>query len=308
MASTNEKFTVLDGLDVEGDIVCTGNVAIDTNILFVDSVNNRVGVSKIPTQGSLDVNGPLFASAFHGDGSALTSVDADELGGVVATSYLRSDVSDSYSTGTLTFDTNSILRVQTANVHFDDDQFLRFGNFTVPDSKLRWEASNNFLSFTGGDVNIRPLTGSTPVLYADISDGKIAINRNIDGINNYKLDVGGSLRVTGDIVATGDVTAYSSDEKLKTNVKVIDNALEKISKINGYEYDWDLDRCKEAGFVPKNKHEHGVLAQEIEAIMPDLVVQSAFDSDYKSVKYDRIVPLLIAAINELREEVKYLKK
>jgi hypothetical protein len=42
--------------------------------------------------------------------------------------------------------------------------------------------------------------------------------------------------------------------------------------------------------------------------MPDLVVQSAFDSEYKSVKYDRIVPLLIAAINELREEVKYLKK
>jgi hypothetical protein len=313
MASTKEKFAVLDGLNVEGDITGTGNVAIDTNVLFVDSVNNRVGVLKVPTQGSLDVDGTLHASFFSGDGASITNVDAETLDGVEGASYLRSDENTSFGlSGTpksLTFNNSSVLQIQTAKIQLDDDQLLQFGNVSGnPDVRIRWQASNNYLSFDGGDINIRHLTETPPLFYADVSAGKIAINRNIDGINEYALDISGSLRVTGDIVATGDVTAYSSDAKLKTNIKPIDNALQKIDLINGYEYDWNIEKCKEVGFTPKNKHEHGVLAHEIEAIMPDLVVESAFDSEYKSVKYDRIVPLLIAAIKELQKEIQNLKK
>lgn len=313
MAATKKQFEVLDGLSVDGIVDVSGNVAIDTNVLFVNTDTNRVGVLKSPTQGALDVNGTVFATAFNGDGSSLTSVDAATVDGIDSASFLRSDADTTFGSGatkTLSIDSAARLRVVDGKIHVDDDQFIQFGNISVPDLSIRWQGSNNYLSFAGGDINVKNLTGSnnTPVLYADVSAGKVTVNRVLDEINDYKLDVGGDVRINGDIVATGDVTAYSSDRNLKTNLRVIPNALEKMEHINGYEFDWDIDKCKEVGFSPKNIHEHGVIAQEIEKVMPDLVVESAFDEDYKSVKYDRIVSLLIAAIKELKQEIDLLKK
>lgn len=61
----------------------------------------------------------------------------------------------------------------------------------------------------------------------------------------------------GDFTCRGNITAYSSDKRLKTNFKTIDNALNKINKITGYEFDWDIDKCFSLGFKPRQKHEHG---------------------------------------------------
>jgi hypothetical protein len=122
---------------------------------------------------------------------------------------------------------------------------------------------------------------------------------------------------TGAITARGNVTAYSSDERLKTNFKVIDNALSKVQSISGYFFDWDLDLCKQLGFSPSNSSEHGLKAQEIQKIMPDIVKRAPFDEDgngvsksgkdYLTVDYEKIVPLLVQAIKELKAELDALK-
>jgi hypothetical protein len=122
---------------------------------------------------------------------------------------------------------------------------------------------------------------------------------------------------TGTVTARGNLTAYSSDERLKTNFKVIDNALNKVQSISGYFFDWDLDLCKRLGFSPSNNSEHGLKAQEIQKIMPDVVKRAPFDEDgngasksgeeYLTVDYEKIVPLLVQAIKELKSELDTLK-
>jgi hypothetical protein len=118
------------------------------------------------------------------------------------------------------------------------------------------------------------------------------------------------LQVGGEITATENITAYyTSDERLKENVKNITSSLDKIDKINGVEFDWIDTYIEERGgeddyFI--RKHDVGVIAQEIEKIIPE-VVATRHDG-YKAVKYEKIVPLLIEAIKELKNEIEELKK
>jgi hypothetical protein len=121
-----------------------------------------------------------------------------------------------------------------------------------------------------------------------------------------------------DITSTGNITAYSSDRRLKTNITPIESPLEKLEKIGGYTFDWDVEKCESLNFKPSNVHEHGVIAQEIQAIMPDAVTRAPFDLDengnpisdqeYLTVRYDRIVPLLIEAIKEQSKQIKNLQR
>ena len=129
---------------------------------------------------------------------------------------------------------------------------------------------------------------------------------------------------TGDLDVVGNVTAYSSDKRLKTNLVPITNALDMIDKINGYKFDWNKEICNQAGFCPDTTTEYGVIAQEIQQIMPELVVRAPFDKKqdnngndiedppgydyYKTVKYDKLTALLIAAVKELKAEVEELKR
>ena len=123
--------------------------------------------------------------------------------------------------------------------------------------------------------------------------------------------IGGTTASTGaftSVTASGNITAYSSDARLKTNVVAIPNALQKIKQIGGYSFDWDLKTCESIGFKPEQQHEHGVLAQEIQQVLPDVVVPSAFNKDYLTVRYERIVPLLIEAIKEQQQRIDKLEQ
>jgi hypothetical protein len=99
----------------------------------------------------------------------------------------------------------------------------------------------------------------------------------------------------------GDVEAFvSSDKRLKTNIKSIDKPIDKISKIGGYTFEWNDKSNKETG-----KKDIGVIAQEIEKVLPELVTTR--DSGYKAVKYDKIVALLIEGMKEQDLRIKELE-
>ena len=104
----------------------------------------------------------------------------------------------------------------------------------------------------------------------------------------------------------GNITAYASDERLKENVETIPDALDKVTQLRGVTFDWK-DDCEEKGFLPAMKHETGVIAQEVQAVIPDAAVPAPFDNDYLTVKHDKIIPVLIEAIKELKAEVDKLK-
>ena len=97
--------------------------------------------------------------------------------------------------------------------------------------------------------------------------------------------------------ASEDVWAYtSSDVSLKDNRKLIESPLDMISKIGGYSFDWN---SKAASHL--KGHDYGIMANEIESVMPELVTTR--DNGIKAVRYDGIIPLLIEAIKELKNEV-----
>ena len=99
---------------------------------------------------------------------------------------------------------------------------------------------------------------------------------------------------TGNISAAGEVTA-NSDERIKTNIKTIENALDKTMQLRGVEYDrTDIE-----------KHQIGVIAQEVEKVLPDVVHTK--EDGMKSVAYGNIVALLIESIKELKGEVSELR-
>ena len=112
------------------------------------------------------------------------------------------------------------------------------------------------------------------------------------------IDASGNGRFIGDVVAYS-----SSDARLKENLEVIPNALDKVQALSGYTFDWnDKQDAYEVG-----KRDVGVIAQDVEAVLPEVVVDREL-TGYKAVNYEKLVPLLIEAIKELKAEVETLKK
>ena len=123
---------------------------------------------------------------------------------------------------------------------------------------------------------------------------------------------------SGQIIGTGNITAYASDARLKTNVTPIENAIDKVKKIRGVAFDWVDNITSEYDFHPASMHEHGVIAQEIQEVIPDAVVTAPFNGNYAmkigtdhnflTVDKEKIIPLLIEAIKEQQEQIEELKE
>ena len=113
------------------------------------------------------------------------------------------------------------------------------------------------------------------------------------------VGVAGDVFTNGDISANGDIIAIaSSDARLKDNLQVIPNALTKVDSISGYTFEWNEKSNKKGTSV-------GVIAQEIQEVLPEVVVEKG--NGYLGVEYEKIIPLLIEAIKELKKEVEELK-
>ena len=115
------------------------------------------------------------------------------------------------------------------------------------------------------------------------------------------LIVDGGVGIAKTLNVGEDVVAYaSSDERYKDNVTPIENPNEKLKQIGGYTFDWN-DKHE----VFKGQHDVGVIAQEIEKVLPEIV--ETRESGYKAVKYEKIVALLIESNKELLKRVEELE-
>ena len=127
------------------------------------------------------------------------------------------------------------------------------------------------------------------------------------------------LNSNGDLNVKGNITAYYSDERLKTKIEDIDNVLDKIKNISVFKYKPN-DIATKYGF--SNKQEIGLSAQQISYFYPELVSLAPFDREYDNetkmdksksgenyltLNYERLVPILIQGIKELTKENDFLK-
>jgi hypothetical protein len=121
-----------------------------------------------------------------------------------------------------------------------------------------------------------------------------AIQFFTENVEEMRLDKDGNLHVNGDIVG---FSGTISDERLKENIKTVDNALDKVSQLKGVTFDWEKSGEASAGLI----------AQDLEKVLPSAVKERelalyAENKEYKTVEYSQVTALLIEAIKELKEQ------
>tara|TARA_B100000073_G_scaffold344591_1_gene351739 strand:- start:4232 stop:6412 length:2181 start_codon:yes stop_codon:yes gene_type:complete len=180
----------------------------------------------------------------------------------------------------------------TGDLAFGDSIQAKFG--ASEDLKIFHDGNHSYIRDSGtGDLIIR---GTEVRLKSNVDNDDMITciengATNLFYSNAKKLETtSGGISVTGTITASSNITAYSS-KKLKSDIETIDNALDKVSQMRG------------VTFTKDNEKSSGVIAEELEEVAPELVI----DGEYKSVAYGNIVGYLIEAIKDLKNEVEELK-
>ncbi len=150
----------------------------------------------------------------------------------------------------------------------------------------------NKIIFKSGSTPIGEISkdGDLTFISGSVNFGKISSNNTING----NLTVKGFLSASA-ISCSGDIIAFStSDERLKDNITPLSDNLNKLDMINAYNFDWKPNAFRSGKDV-------GVLAQEIEKIMPEAVIIR--DTGYKAVDYQKLIGFLIGCVKELKQKL-----
>jgi hypothetical protein len=121
---------------------------------------------------------------------------------------------------------------------------------------------------------------------------------------------------TGTVRATGDITAGYSDMRLKDILGPVEKSLERLERIRGVYYEQN-ELAKQLGFKKEGERQVGFIAQEVQEVLPEVITNAPFDSNkyghsvsgenYLTVMYERVVPLLIQALKEQKDQIEYIK-
>ena len=261
-----------------------------------------------------------------------TFVDSNNVSGAYEQVYTTSTLSINPSTGYLGLGTTTSVSILDIN-----GLQISVGTKTASPTASGRIAFRDDTGTVRYSVGISTITGSTQFVVYDIVSGASRIN--MDSVGNVSIntstttsrfEVNGAAKITGNFTATGSLTVgittastvageiratneitayYSSDARLKENIQPIDNPIAMLEAIRGVYFDWTADHIEKRGgedgyFV--RKHDIGVIAQEVEKILPEIVATRA--DGFKAVKYEKIVPLLIEAIKAQQAEIEQMKK
>jgi hypothetical protein len=158
---------------------------------------------------------------------------------------------------------------------------------------------------------VTSITGTADQIIASASTGSVTLSTP-QSINTTSTVQFASLGIgtapsgtTGEIRATNNITAFFSDERLKTKTGNIENALDKVCQIETMLY--HANEVAVALGYDASIQEVGVTAQSVQKVQPEVVVPAPIDDKYLTVRYEKLVPLLIEAVKELKAEVDALK-
>jgi hypothetical protein len=283
--------------DGSGSVTGTATIQANSVALGTDTTGNYV---ESVANGSY-----LTGGGAASEGAVLTlGVDATDLN--TASKVVARDASGNFVAGTitaaLTGNASTAATLQTARtiggVSFNGAADINLpGVNTAGTQATSGNAGSATVLQTARTINGTSFDGS-----ADITITAAATNVDTQLAS---LGVGTAASGTaGEIRATNNVTAYYSDDRLKTKLGNIEGALDLVGRLNGFYYEAN-QTAVDLGY--EVKREVGVSAQEVEAIMPEIVAPAPIDAKYLTVRYERLAPLLIEAIKELKDKVEALE-
>ena len=258
-----------------GDILASGNGYFGTSTQLNTGFTNKLTVGGSIVAGTAaSTNGTILLQGYYGTGS-ITNLGTEYSSGGPVLSY---GVYPSNAAAATFFSSSGVALTRAA--------------YTQNGNTHQWYTGASQTVAIGGAV-----TMTNPM------------SLNATGLQALSLGVGTPASgTTGEIRATNEITAYySSDARLKENVRAIDSPIEKIEKLRGVYFDWTAEviekRGGEDGYFVR-KEDVGVIAQEVEAILPEVVAER--NDGYLAVKYEKLVPLLIEAIKEQQKQIAQL--
>lgn len=174
------------------------------------------------------------------------------------------------------------------------------------------------VALTNQGVEIAPSDSS--VTTTKIASKNVTSDKLEDNLVITSLGIGTTASgVSGELRAANAITSYYSDGRLKENIKQIENALDKVCLLVGVTYNAN-ELAKLFGFTDQSK-QVGLIADNVEQVQPEAIKPAPFDlvkdengndvsksgQNYKTVQYERLIPLLVEAIKELRVIVEEIK-
>jgi hypothetical protein len=299
--STANAYITSAGLFVNGSAYTITSSSIITALGYTP-YNNTNPSSFANSTNSAAINGNagtvtngVYTSGSYSDPTWLTiSKSKVGLGNVDNTADASKSVSSAVTANTATY------LSATAQVNLI---LGRTSGFTMALSDTTQGSFTCRANTTAGDTNLAGLTfwhDSYAIKLGVRNDGVFSLGGWSRAAHSWYSDASGNM------VAAGNVTAYS-DPKLKENFERVKNPLDILDKLDGGTFNWKSGithtECK-AG-----KRDYGILADQVEVVMPEIVTDSIeIDGDtYKTVSYEKLVPVLIEAIKELKARVQELE-
>jgi len=195
---------------------------------------------------------------------------------------------------------NSRVGIATTNPIFglDVNSTGAFGGTGSFRTFVSGSASGSFIEFgTNADNDSLGALGTFASAFIFTTNQGLGFKWQYAGNDRMRLTTGGTLTVSGDVVAYGS----PSDVRLKENIKTIESALDKVSKLQGVTFDW-----KKSDNILDIKEDIGFIAQDVQKVVPELVREN--EDGMLSMRHQGVVPILLEAIKELEARVKELEK
>jgi hypothetical protein len=273
------------------DITVTGR--FDSALVPKDDDQYDLGTSDKKWQ-DLYIDGTAYLDAFQSSGADINggSIDGVTIGTNSAVTDLRVD--NVQINGNTVTTTSGDLTLEAAG-----------GDIIINDNvDLNAELDlDGLLAVDNVRINGNKIDTTSGKLELDADNNEVEINADID--HNGNLNTSGSI--TGNSGSfVNDVVAFTSDIRLKTDIEPIQNALDKVQSLNGFTYKHN-EIAGELGLNTETRYA-GVSAQDLQEVLPEAVKNAPASDEYLTVQYEKIVPLLIEAIKELKSEIEKLKK